>query len=236
LKTYLSTGGSLIVLEDPIPLTEFGTKKDPLAEYLSSDWGITLNNDIVIDTQAPSSAYYATAVQYTAHPITDKMGGIGVTFPYARSVSVSPDLQDVTVTDLYYTTDAAWGETDFASIEANQPAYDPATEQAGPMLLAAAAENTSTKGRVVAIGNSSFAVDSNFDFSGNGDLLVNSIDWGAEKEELISLSSIKSATERTFVAPGPAQRMIMLASAVCLIPLAILIMGAASWYARRKQG
>jgi hypothetical protein len=30
--------------------------------------------------------------------------------------------------------------------------------------------------------------------------------------------------------------MIMLASAVCLIPLAILIMGAASWYARRKQG
>ncbi len=99
----------MIVLEDPVPLTEFGTKRILLAEYLSSDWGITLNNDIVIDTQAPSSAYYATAVQYTAHPITDKMGGIGVTFPYARSISVSLDLQDITVTDLYYTTEAGMG-------------------------------------------------------------------------------------------------------------------------------
>ncbi|HKJ38861.1 MAG TPA: hypothetical protein VJ972_08805, partial [Anaerolineales bacterium] len=70
---------------------------------------------------------------------------------------------------------------------------------------------------------------------GNGDLLVNSIDWGAEKEELISLTSV-IPTERTFVAPGSFQRMFMLAGTVCLIPLAIIIMGATSWYARRKQG
>jgi ABC-type uncharacterized transport system involved in gliding motility auxiliary subunit len=235
LKTYLASGGSLIVMEDPVPLTELGTKSDLLAEYLSSDWGITLNDDIVIDTEAPSSAYFATAVQYTQHPITDKMGGIGVTFPYARSLSVSLDNPDVTVTDLYYTTNAAWGETDFSSIEATQPSYDPETEQVGPMLLAAAAQNTITDGRVVVVGNSSFAVDSNFDYSGNGDFLINSIDWSAEKEELISLSSV-SPTERTFVAPGSFQRMVMLAGAVCLIPLAIIIMGSLSWYSRRKQG
>ena len=103
------------------------------------------------------------------------------------------------------------------------------------MLLAATAENTVTNGRVVVIGNSTFAVDSNFDYTGNGDLLVNSIDWGAEKEEMIALSSVQP-TERTFVAPGSFQQMVMLAGAVCLIPLAIIIMGAASWYARRKQG
>jgi len=235
LKSYLASGGSLIVLEDPTALTEFGNKKDPLADYLTSDWGITLNNDIVIDTQAPSSAYNATAVQYNQHPITEKMGGVGVTFPFARSLSVSFDLQDVPVTDLIYTTDRAWGERDFASIQTGQPAYDPATETVGPMLLAAAAENITTKGRVVVMGNSSFAVDSNFDFSGNGDLLVNSIDWGAEKEELISLTTI-TPTERTFKAPGSLQRMVMLAGSLCLIPLAIVIMGVASWYARRKRG
>jgi ABC-type uncharacterized transport system involved in gliding motility auxiliary subunit len=235
LKAYLSSGGSLIVMEDPIAFTEFGTKNDPLTDYLSSDWGITLNNDIVIDTEAPSSAYFATAVQYIEHPITNKMGGIGVTFPYARSLSVSIDNQDVIVTDLYDTTNAAWGETDFSSIEANQPSYDPETEQVGPILLAASGENTATGGRVIVVGNSSFAVDSNFDYSGNGDFLINSIDWSAEKEELIALTSI-SATERTFVAPGPFQRMVMLAAAVCLIPLAIIIMGVMSWYSRRKQG
>ncbi|HSG44113.1 MAG TPA: Gldg family protein [Anaerolineales bacterium] len=236
LKAYLSSGGSLIALEDPIAFTEFETNDDPLAAYLSNDWGITLNNDIIIDTQAPSSAYFATAVQYTQHPITDKMAGIGVTFPYARSLSVSFDVQDVNVTDLYYTTEAAWGETDFESVEASQPEYDPETEQPGPMLLAAAAENTVTGGRVVVVGNSSFAVDSNFDYSGNGDLLINSIDWSAENENLIALSPVGTTTERTFVAPGAFQRNIMLAASVCLIPLVIIIMGATSWYARRKQG
>lgn len=236
LKSYLSAGGSLIVLEDPLPFTEFSVEEDLLAEYLSSDWGITLNNDIIIDAEAPSSAYFATVVQYTPHPITDKMGGVGATFPYARSLSVSFDIQDVSVTDLYYTTQNAWGETDFASIESNQPAYDPETEQVGPMLLAAAAENLTTGGRVMVIGNSAFAIDSNFDFSGNGELVLNSVDWAAENENLIALSSVSNAPERTFVAPGPFQRMIMLAGTVCLIPLAIIIMGVTSWYTRRKQG
>lgn len=235
LKSYLSTGGSLIVLQNPVPLTNFGDKDDLLADYLSSEWGITLNNDIIVDAEAPSSVYNATAVQYIQHPITEKMGGVGITLPYARSLSVSFELPNVLVTDLIYTTDQAWGETDFASIEAGQPAFDPATELVGPMLLTATAENTITGARLVVAGNSSFAIDDNFDFAGNGDFLVNSVDWSADKEELIALSSVQP-TERTFVAPGAFQRMIMLAASVCLIPLAIIIMGATSWYARRKQG
>jgi ABC-type uncharacterized transport system involved in gliding motility auxiliary subunit len=235
LESYLSSGGSLVVLENPLPLTNFDNREDLLADYLSSEWGITLNNDVVIDTQSPTSAYNATAYQYNQHPITEKMSGVGATFPFARSLTISTDIQDVIITDLIYTTDAAWGETDFASIQANQPAYDPQTEQVGPILLAAVAENTTSNGRVVVIGNSSFGVDSNFDYTGNGDLLVNSIDWGAEKEELINLTTA-SPVERTFVAPSPIRQMFMLASSICLIPLAIIILGVSSWYSRRKQG
>jgi len=235
LETYLSSGGSLVVLQNPVVLTNFGDKKDLLADYLSSKWGITLNNDIVIDTQSPTSPLNATAYQYNQHPITEKMGGVGATFPFARSLSISTDIQEITVADLIYTTDAAWGEADFASIEAQQPVYDPQTEQAGPMLLVAAAENIATNGRVVVIGNSAFAADPNFDYTGNGDLLVNSIDWGAEKEELINLSSA-SPIQRTFVAPSPIWRNVMLAGSVCLIPLAIIAFGIASWYMRRKRG
>jgi len=235
IKDYLANGGSLIAMENPIPLTNFGDKKDLLAEYLSNDWGITLNNDIVIDTQSPSSPLNATAYQYSQHPITENMGGVGVTFPFARSLSLSLDKQDVTGQELILTTPNAWGETDFESINANQPNYDPQTEQVGPMVLAVAAENTATGGRLFATGNSGFAIDDNFDYSGNGDLLVNAIDWGASKEELISLTTA-DAVERTFVAPSNLQRMIMFAGAICLIPLAIIIMGVSSWYARKKQG
>ena len=235
VETYLVSGGSLIVLEDPAPRTAVGDKKDYLADYLSTAWGITLNNDIVIDTKSPTSAYNATAVRYAQHPITEKMSGIGVTFPYASSLTISTDIQGVTITDLIYTTDAAWGETDPASIEANQPAYDPKTEKVGPMLLAAAAENQTTRGRVVVVGNSFFAVDTNFDYTGNGDLLVNSIDWGAEKENLINLTTA-SSIERTFVAPSPIRQILMLAGSICLIPLAIIILGIFSWRSRRRQG
>jgi len=235
LESYLASGGSLIVLENPIPLTDFGNKSDYLADYLSSTWGITLNNDIIIDTQSPTSPYNATAYQYSQHPITEKMGGVGVAFPYARSLTTSQDVQDVTVTDLIYTTDASWGETDFTSIQPGPPSFDAQTEQKGPMLLAAASENSTTKGRVVVIGNSSFAIDQNFSYSGNGDLLVNCIDWGAEKESLINLTEAKSI-DRTFVAPSPISRMVMLAGSVCLIPLVILIAGIASWLSRRRQG
>lgn len=235
LKGYLANGGSLVAMENPVALTDFGGKTDLLAEYLSSDWGITLDNDIIIDTQSPTSAYNATAYQYSQHPITENMGGVGVTFPFARSLSVSYDVQDVTVSELILTTDQAWGETDYATIKANQPAYDPQTEKAGPLLLVASSENTTTGGRVLVIGNSTFAIDDNFDYSGNGDFLVNSIDWGAQKEALINLTTA-SPTERSFVAPGTFQRMLMLASSICIIPLAILILGISSWYTRRKQG
>ena len=235
LKTYLTNGGSLIAMENPLPLTNFGDKKDLFADYMSSDWGVTLNNDVVIDTQSPTSPINATAYQYSQHPITENMGGVGVTFPFARSLSIALDKQDVTAQELILTSEAAWGETDFASIEANQPGYDPQTEQAGPIVLAAAAENSATGARVFVTGNSGFAIDDNFDYSGNGDLLVNAIDWGASKEELISLT-IADSVERTFVAPGNFQRMIMFAGAICLIPLAIIIMGVSSWYARKKQG
>jgi ABC-type uncharacterized transport system involved in gliding motility auxiliary subunit len=50
LKDYLAQGGSLIVMVDPTILTEFGDESDPLAEMLAKDWGIILNNDVVIDS------------------------------------------------------------------------------------------------------------------------------------------------------------------------------------------
>ncbi|MCC6300035.1 MAG: GldG family protein [Anaerolineales bacterium] len=236
LKTYVGSGGSLIVLQDPLAVVEFGDKPDLLASYLSESWGITLNHDVVIDAQSPTGIYNATAYQYNRHPITEKMGGIGATFPFARSLSLSTGFEGVTATDLIYTTEQAWGETDPSSIEAGQPAYDPKTEIVGPMLLAVAAENTTTKGRVVVIGNSTFAVNGNFDFAGNGDLLVNSVDWAAQKDELINLDTADPIA-RTFKAPASALRAnIMLIGSVCLIPLAIIGLGIASWYTRRKMG
>ena len=53
LKDYLAKGGSLIVMEDPTALTEFGDESDPLGDMLTKDWGITFDDDIVIDLNSP---------------------------------------------------------------------------------------------------------------------------------------------------------------------------------------
>ena len=38
ISDYMKKGGSLMVLSNPVPLTQFGNKPDPLAKYLATDW------------------------------------------------------------------------------------------------------------------------------------------------------------------------------------------------------
>jgi ABC-type uncharacterized transport system involved in gliding motility auxiliary subunit len=236
IRSYLDNGGSLMLLSNPVPLTQFDDQPDLLADTLSSDWGITLNNDIVVDTNSPSSPFFAVGYQYAAHPITEKMQGVGAIFPYARSLSVgSVDIETAPIA-LVLTIDQSWGETDFGALEGQQAlAFDQEVDIIGPMTLAAAAENSTTGSRVVVFGNSAFAQDDNFDFSGNGDMFVNAVDWVSEEESLINLTS-STAQERTFNPPGSFQFILTIVSALCLIPLAIIAAGVYAWVIRRRRG
>lgn len=236
IKDYMENGGSLLVLSNSVPLTEFGEKPDLLAEYLNSDWGITLNNDIVVDTNSPSSPFFAVSAQYAAHPVTDKMQGIVAIFPYSRSITIDNENTEVFPTALVLTVDQSWGETDFSAIEQQQAlSFDQGADQPGPMILAAAAENSTAGSRVVVFGSSSFAQDENFDFSGNGDMFVNAIDWVTEQESLIGITE-NDATVRTFNPPGSLQFILTIVSAVCIIPLAIITAGFYAWVLRRRRG
>jgi ABC-type uncharacterized transport system involved in gliding motility auxiliary subunit len=236
IKDYLSNGGNLLVLSNPVPLTQFGDQPDALAEYLASDWDITLDNDIVVDTNSPSSPFFAVGAQYASHPITEKMQGIAAIFPYSRSITVGSENTDVSPTALVLTVAQSWGETDFGAMEQQQAlTYDEGADAIGPMTLATAAENRTTKSRVVVFGSSSFAQDGNFDFSGNGDMFVNAVDWLAEQESLIGLTE-NQATTRTFTPPGSLQFILTVVSAVCIIPLAIIAAGVYAWVMRRRRG
>lgn len=235
-KEYLDNGGALMVLANPIPLTEYGEKPDLLAEYLSSDWGITLNNDIIVDTNSPSSPFFAVGAQYALHPITDKMQGVAAIFPYSRSLTVDMEKTEVFPTPLVFTIDQSWGETDFSSLESNQDlVYDEGKDMIGPMVLAAAAEDALGEKRVVVFGSSSFAQDENFDYSGNGDMFINAVDWATEQESLIGITEGEPTT-RTFTPPASLQFILTIVSVICIIPLAIMAAGIYAWVLRRRRG
>ena len=236
LKEYLDKGGSLIVMEDPNALTEFGDASDPLSDMLAQDWGITLNNDIVIDLNSPQPTTAAAAYYDSTHPVTVNMNNLVSFFPFTRSFTLAASTEEATLTPLVQTTERSWGETDFKSLTqgGSEVSRDP-TEAQGPLTLAVAGENSTTNGRVVVFGTSSFAVDQIFDAYGNGDMFVNSVDWAAEQEDLANITP-KTPTERTFKIPGQFQWIAILLSSVFIIPGLVVLAGVSAWLSRRRKG
>lgn len=235
LKQYVEGGGSLVVMEDPLLLTEFGSSPDPLADYLASDWGIHLNNDIIIDLNS-QQALNAISASAGAHPITRNLSAnYLIVMPQARSITLNTPAAEVTQTALLFTSPNSWGETNFATAQGEQISFDANQDLPGPLTMAAAAENAATKGRVVVFGNSFFATDQMFDVYGNGNFFINAVDWAAEQENLINITP-HTPTQRTFIPPSSIQMLIILLGSVLLLPGLVVFAGISSWLARRRQG
>lgn len=235
LKDYVDGGGSLIIMEDPLPLTQFGNSIDPLADYLALNWGITFNNDIVVDTTTNNLSWAVSQLPYTSHPITEKLQNMVSFFPAARSLAISPNTANPPEAFIS-TTDAAWGETDFSSLQANgQVGFDPTSDLPGPLPLAVAASNAANGSHVTVFGNSSFASDGFFGQYGNGDVFLNSIDWSIGQEQLMSLSSPTPVT-RTLVFTSNFWLLTMAISFLCLLPGLVIAGAVVSWLIRRSKG
>ena len=238
LKKYVEAGGSLVVMEDPTLLTEFGASPDPLAKYLTSDWGITLNDDVVIDLVNSQNPLQAVSSQIGQHPITQNLTqNYIVILPQARSLSIPAQVENVTQTPIILTTDQSWGETELAAGTDVQPTFDAEKDTQGPLNLAVAGENSVTSGRVVVFGNSLFASNDGFDVYGNGNMFINSVDWAAEQEDLFNITP-RSQTPRALDVYKLTQvkLVIMVVVAVLVLPGMVVFAGVASWLARRKRG
>jgi len=234
LQDYVSKGGALVVMEEPAPLTQFGNSPDPLAAYLATDWGITFDNDIVIDTNT-SQPLYAVAATYGTHPITEKLQGLVSFFPTSRSLLIASNLTNQPV-PLVSTSNSAWGEIDFTTLEADgQVVFDQGVDVPGPLTLAVAATDTTAGSHVVVFGDVDFASNVFFSQYANGDILINVIDWAAGQEQLINLTTPTTIT-RTLTLPSSFWLLIMAISFLCILPGLVIGGGVISWLIRRSRG
>ncbi len=236
LKDYVSKGGSIVVLEDPVLTANSTNTSDPLLDYLATTWDIKVDNNLVID---PSSNQVIIAVEntYGSHAITDSLMSQNLVafFPTARSLTLETTNQEVKTTALVKTIDRAWGETDFTALQNNQVSFDASVDMAGPITIAAAAEANSGKGRVVVVGDSDFASDAYFDQYGNSDMFINSVDWAAGQESMISLTTKQPIARQ--MRPLSSLTVLLLAFAfIILVPGMIVGGGVASWLVRRSRG
>ncbi len=235
LTEFLDQGKRMIIMEDSKVITEFGDETDPLADYLLKDWGILLNQDLVVDP-ANNPPTQAIANEYGSHPITRRLDRIVTIFPTARSVIASSNAPSgVSIVELVKTSVNSWGEKDFISLQKNQLQYDEGTDNPGPISIAVAATKSDTNGRVVVFGSSFFASDQNFEAYANGDLLINSIDWAAENDQLINLTP-RAAIQRVLIPPSTLYVNLIFLVVIIFIPGGVIGAGIAMFLHRRRLG
>ncbi|MCZ7553215.1 MAG: GldG family protein [Anaerolineales bacterium] len=236
LAAFVDGGGALIVMQEPTPVTDFGDAPDPLAEYLAQNWNISLGNNIVVDltSQQPFAPY---AASYGRSPITEKLQNLTSQFPTVRSASVLTNtLTGVSPVELVFTAPQSWAETNLDNLAegAADIRFDEGEDLRGPISLAVAAEDFQKKARVVVFGDSDFALDVNFVYYANGDLIVNSIDWAVGQEQLINLTP-KENTTRMLLPPQSAMMNLLLLAVVFVIPGLALFGGIWVFIQRRRR-
>lgn len=211
LLDYLTVGGRVLFLLDP--MTEVTNIGGILAAY-----GILLGDDVIVDRQGKLLAgNYLTPVvnNYGNHPITNGFRHFTF-FPQARSlVALADTPPSLSVTILGRTNEGAYAETNMSTLLEGQTQYEPPEDLKGPIDIAAAAtmgfssdsSSTVLESRVVVFGDSDFAGNSNLRLSGNRDLLLNTVSWLAEAEDMIAIRPVDdlqqpvllSATQGRFV-------------------------------------
>jgi len=237
LAEFSAKGGPLIVLEDPVLVTDFGDAADPLAAYLSDTWGVTLGNDIIIDLvgqQLLGQPFVAVGVDYATHKITEKLAGLATYFPNARSVSIRGEIVGFSYHKLVMTAPQSWAETDLDGLMAGEePQADQQTDIVGSVPVVIAVENP-TKSRLVVFGNANFITNNSLAAGGNTDLIVNAVDWSIKQEELISLTP-KQTIERVMVPVASYTVPLLFIGSLCVLPFGVVVIGIVVLIVRRRR-
>jgi ABC-type uncharacterized transport system involved in gliding motility auxiliary subunit len=236
LKTYLDNGGSVIFLLEPRRLTEQTQGWETLYQYLQSSWGLQLDDSIVVNPNDMFDRVIAIGdpATYANHPITTNLQGLVTLFPTAQAIQTVITDQPVNVTAVISTNaKVSWAESNIASLEKGNETLD-SDDTPGPLSVVVAGEHYMSGARIVVIGDADFAVNAAFYQYGNGDLLVNSIDWANKQENIITLTP-KTTTQRNLIPPTTAG-MAIIFLAVFSLPVLVIIAGIVVWIRRRQKG
>jgi ABC-type uncharacterized transport system involved in gliding motility auxiliary subunit len=241
IRQYLDNGGKLVVLLDPAIQTQLepGTA-EPLVNYLQTAWGFKLPQDVIVDlyNSVQQQPLIPVTNSYNGGPITDKLQKIATGFPLVRTVVISgtPEtFPDVIYTQLVKTQDdRSWGETDLENLSTSEAPAAGEGDTPPPFFIGVAAENTTTKARVVVFGDSDFANNTWSEQGANSQLFANVVNWAVADQNLLNLST-KLPTNRSLALMDALTINLILLVTVILMPLSVLILGGVVWFQRRRH-
>jgi ABC-type uncharacterized transport system involved in gliding motility auxiliary subunit len=237
IKKYVEDGGrALFMLDPPLKIGRSDIAENDALTNLLQTWGVTLDKNLILDLNpigqlAGLGPQVALVTSYESQPIVNGMKGTATGFPLSRSIQIKNG-DKTTVQKLFDSS-----TTSLATTNLNSPAIDPndPKNKKGPMTIAAAGTYNTGKqdsqGRFVIMGSSSWAANSFIKFNGNSDLALNTIDWLASDEDLISIRPKQEEDRR--ITMTNAQLSLVRLTSQFLLPLVVVFAGVSVWWRRR---
>ena len=254
VKSYLARGGKLLLLLDPV-LKPDQPQLTGL-QALAKDWGMDAGNDVVLDVSGlgrligTDESVPVASPPYPPHPITQNFNLL-TAYPLTRSMTpIEGGTNGHTAQRIIETSRSSWAETDLKGLTSGQPAKLDDNDKKGPVSLGAAVSAPATESttkpdpkatdnqpdkkaetRVVAIGDSDFASNAALGVQGNRDLFLNSVNWLAQQENLISIRP-RDPEDRRITLTAAGQNLLRLVT-ILLVPGLIFLAGIQTWWRRR---
>lgn len=237
IKKYVEDGGrALFLLDPPLKLGhEEIADNDALTNLLQS-WGVTMDKDLILDLNpigqlAGLGPQVALVTTYDSQPIVNDMKGTATGFPLSRSIEIK-NTDKTSVQKLFDSSASSLATDNLSSPAVN--VNDPKNKK-GPLTIAAAGTYNTGKeksqGRFVVVGSSSWIANRFLDFNGNSDLALNTVNWLASDEDLISIRPKKEDNRR--ITMTRAQLSWVRAVSQFLLPGIVLVVGIGVWWKRR---
>lgn len=232
LQAWVDAGGRLLVLLEP----GVNAGLDAMLGAL----GMQADNDVVIDGSAFSGLLggpeTATGVAYANHPVTSKLGAAMTHFPRARSLSVNPGTP-VEPQPLVQTGAEAFGEM---STTAGQPPSLDDGDVKGPVTLALASElepvsggKAARPGRVVVVGDTTFATNQGIGLGANQDFAINAVLWLVSHDDAIAVRPNARGGNLLLLTPTARERIAFVL--LYGLPVLLLCLGLGVTAVRRRR-
>jgi ABC-type uncharacterized transport system involved in gliding motility auxiliary subunit len=243
IERYIDQGGNALFLLDP------GTS--PGMDAFLAKWGVKVGNNVVVDQvfrlfYGPSLGVDPVVASYGDHEITKDFQDQTL-FHLTQSVELAEPLPaGVTGVSLAQTSANSWAESDLERFFSKSEVARSEEDLGGPVSIAVAltvevkkpAEEEDNdvaadkkQARLVVFGDAAFIDNEYIHKMYNADLFLNTVNWLAEEEALISIRPKTTRGSRVLMTPKETRDIFYLS--VLILPEALLLFGLAIWWRRR---
>jgi ABC-type uncharacterized transport system involved in gliding motility auxiliary subunit len=244
LDRYLSRGGGLLLLVDPLfNQAPFLQQDGAFNRYLWDNFGIRALDLIVVDAEA-SGQTALDLIGANVNTGTDISARLNPTenpllFRTARAVDVDIErtIPDVANGRIVVSSNFSYGETDWTALsQTNSYRYDDGVDTRGPLTTVVWAANQRTGGRIVLIGDSDFVSNGLvLTAPGNGILFTDALTWLTRFEEELDFGISGFSVGLPLIFVDFRTLDLIAFGTIIVLPAAVLLFGLLIWTRRARR-